>query len=149
MGRWDSSKVSVSWWYVALSLLPLAVGVVVLALSWKWLLERMTGRSIPNKPAIALHFESQLARYTPGKVGVPLVRMAGAPKLGVSPGPIGSSVVLELLPYFSVGGGIGFLCLWLGAAHAKGALQALGRWGAFGLLLFALVTLVLIGVNRR
>lgn len=147
--RWDSSRVSIGWLSLALSFLPLGFGVFLLALSWKWLLEGMTGRAVPTRPALALHFESQLARYTPVKVGVPLVRMAGAPQLGVPTSPIGASVVIELLPYLSVGGAVGFFCLWLGSAHAEGALQALGRWGSVGLVVFGVVTVGLITVPRR
>ncbi len=148
-GRWDSSKVSVHWGLVLLSNLPLGLGVAVLALGWKWLLERMIARPVPTPLALALHVESQLARYTPGKVGMPLVRIAGAPRLGASANAVGSSVVNELLPFLSVGGAVGFLCLWLGAPHASGALALIGRWGVVGLIVFAAITLVLIAVDRR
>jgi uncharacterized membrane protein YbhN (UPF0104 family) len=149
VGRWDSSQVSLSWGFLLLSTLPLALGVVVLALSWKWLLEGMTARSIPTPTAVALHFESQLARYTPGKVGVPLVRMAGAPDLGVSAGAVGSSVVLELLPYLSVGAGMGFLCLFVASRQVGGAFEAIGRFGVVGLGVFTVITLVLVLLDRR
>jgi hypothetical protein len=147
-GRWDSSKISLSWAPLLLSLLPLGAGVIVLALSWKWLLESMTGRSIQTLTAVALHFESQLARYTPGKVGVPLVRIAGAPQLGVPAGPIGSSVVLELLPYLSVGAGSGLFCLFIASRELDGALAAVGRFGLIGLGGFALITLALMLIDR-
>ncbi len=147
--RWDASQIALSWGLLLLSVVPLALGVVLLALSWKWLLEGMTSRSIPTGAAVALHFESQLARYTPGKVGVPLVRIAGAPQLGVAAGPIGSSVVIELLPYLSVGAGTGLFCLWLASSHLDGALAAIGRWGVWGLGAFTAVTLVLLLLDRR
>ena len=147
--RWESGKVSLHWGFVALSVLPLLLGVTVLGVGWKWLLERMTARPVPTLPALALHVESQLARYTPGKVGMPLVRMAGAPRLGASANVVGSSVLIELLPFLSVGGATGSLCLWLGSPHASGALALVGRWGVVGLVAFAAITVALIAVDRR
>ncbi len=147
--RWDASALSIRWLPLVLSALPLMLGLLVLALGWKWLLERMIGRPVPSVPALALHAESQIARYTPGKVGMPLVRMAGAPQLGAPVGAIASSVVIELLPFLSVGGAVGFLCLWLGSAHAHGALALLGRWGVIGLVVCSVGTLALVILPRR
>ncbi len=147
--RWDSRALSIRWLPLVLSALPLMLGLAVLALGWKWLLERMIGRPVPTLPALALHAESQIARYTPGKVGMPLVRMAGAPQLGAPVGAIASSVVLELLPFLSVGGAVGFLCLWLGSEHARGALALLGRWGIVGLALCSVGTLALVVLPRK
>ncbi len=45
----------------------------------------------------------QLARYTPGKVGLPMVRIAGAAKLGVSAHLIAASVGLEVAAWIGVG----------------------------------------------
>lgn len=148
-GRWEGGKVSLDLGFMLLSLLPLALGTVILALGWKWLLERMVSRAIPARPALALHLESQLARYTPGKVGMPLVRIAGAAQLGASAGAIASSVLIEVLPFVSVGGAIGFFCLWLGIEHAEGILSLVGRWGLIGLAIFALLTLGFVAVDRR
>jgi uncharacterized membrane protein YbhN (UPF0104 family) len=149
LGQWQSGKVTLSLPPLALSMLPLAVGTLVLAIGWKWLLERMTSREIPLRPAVLLHLESQLARYTPGKVGMPLVRIAGAAQLGAPAGAVASSVLIELLPFLSVGGAVGFLCLWVGIEKADGALAFMGRWGVLGLGVFAAVTAVLAFVDRR
>jgi uncharacterized membrane protein YbhN (UPF0104 family) len=148
-GRWDSSQITLAWGWLLLSVVPLAIGVVALALSWKWLLEGMASRSVPTLTTVALHFESQLARYTPGKVGVPLIRIAGAPQLGVPGATVGSSVVLELLPYLSVGAGTGLFCLWIASRKLGGALEAIGRLGLVGLAGFAGITLALMLVDRR
>lgn len=149
VGRWESGKVKLDLALLLASLVPLGLGTVILALGWKWLLERMISRPVPAGPAVALHLESQLARYMPGKVGMPLVRIAGAERLGASAGAVGSSVFVELLPFLSVGGAVGFLCLWLGSSHARGALEIVGRWGVFGLAGFGAATLVLVVVDRK
>jgi glycosyltransferase 2 family protein len=147
--RWESGKVKVSLLPLVISMVPLALGTVVLALGWQWLLERMLGRRIPTKPAVCLHIESQLARYTPGKVGMPLVRIAGATQLGSPGSTIASSVLIEVLPFLSVGGGVGFLCLWLTADRAQGALGLVSDLGIVGLVLFSALTLLLVLVDRR
>src|SRR5687767_3937039 len=65
--RWEAGRVEVHWLPGLLSILPLALGVLLLAIGWKWLLERMTGRPLPTLRTIALNLESQVARYMPGK----------------------------------------------------------------------------------
>ncbi len=79
--RWRPGVVEVDWGMATLSMLPLALGCILLGLGWIWLLSRMSGVKIPVLPGMALHLESQAARYTPGKVGLPLVRMLGAAAL--------------------------------------------------------------------
>jgi hypothetical protein len=51
---------------------------------------------------------SQLARYTPGKVGLPLVRVEGAPRLGLARGLVGVSVFVESLSWTATGAVLGF-----------------------------------------
>jgi uncharacterized membrane protein YbhN (UPF0104 family) len=147
--RWETGKVSVAWLPLALSALPLVAGAVILAWGWKWLVERMTSRAVPTRLALALHVESQLARYTPGKVGMPLVRIAGAPQLGVSGAAVGSSVLIEVLPFVSVGGAVGFLCLWVSFERAPGEIAGLGPVALAGFGAFALATLALTFLDRR
>lgn len=147
--QWESDKVQVSLVPLVASLLPLALGTILLALGWQWLLERMLGRRIPTRPALCLHIESQLARYTPGKVGMPLVRIAGASQLGSPGATIASSVVLEVMPFLAVGGAVGFFCLWLTADRARGVLALAGDLGIIGLLVCGAATLLLVVVDRR
>jgi glycosyltransferase 2 family protein len=147
--RWESGKVSLSLVPLVLSFVPLVFGTLIQALSWQWLLERLAGKRVPTQVAVPLHLESQLARYTPGKVGVPLVRIAGADRLGAPASAVASSTVLELLPYLSVGGAVGFLFLWIASKHADGALALLGRWGIAGVVVFGTVTLVLTLLDRQ
>src|SRR5690606_36206176 len=97
--RWGAGTVEFHWLPTLLSVTPLAGGAVLLAWGWKCLLQSMAGKRVPTWPSIALNLESQLARYAPGNVGVPMIRMAGAPSLGVS-GPLaGTSLLIELLSF--------------------------------------------------
>jgi len=82
--HWDGRmpEIRIAWLIAACP--PIAIGVLIQALAWTVLLRRMTGQPIPMRPAVTLHVDSMLARYTPGKVGLPIVRMAGADAVGVT-----------------------------------------------------------------
>lgn len=147
--RWESGKVHLSWPWAVAAGAPIALGTVILAIGWKWIMERMVGHRIPLLPSLTLHFESQMARYTPGKVGMPLVRMAGADKLGVPASVAGYSVLTESISMVAVGGVVGFALLVSTSGGAGGILAALGKLGVLGLLAFVLVGLVLVFVDRR
>jgi hypothetical protein len=147
--RWQPGKVEIDYVLVALSCLPLLVGVLVLALSWTSLLGKMSGVKIPRLSGMALHIESQAARYTPGKVGVPLVRMLGAGGLGTTGRIALSSVFIELLCWVAVGGTLGFALLLMTGDLARGANEALGVWALPILAGFALALLLLLAVDRR
>jgi glycosyltransferase 2 family protein len=147
--RWESGKVVLHWGWVVAAGLPIALGTVILAIGWKWIMERMVGHSVPLRPALTLHFESQMARYTPGKVGMPLVRMAGAAQLGVPAAVAGYSVLTESISMVAVGGIVGFALLVSTTGGAGGVLSAFGKLGALGLVAFVVVGLVLVFVDRR
>lgn len=146
---WQSGKVAVSWPWLLASGLPIALGTVVLAVGWKWLMERMVGKHIPLRPCLTLHFESQMARYTPGKVGMPLVRMAGAERLGVPAAVAGYSVLTESISMVAVGGLVGFALLLAMTGDSGSLTKAFGTFGVLGLTAFVVVTLVLVFVDRR
>jgi len=146
--RWGAGTVEFHWLPTLLSVTPLAGGAVLLAWGWKCLLQSMAGKRVPTWPAIALNLESQLARYAPGKVGVPMIRMAGAPSLGVS-GPLaGTSLLIELLSFVAVGGLVATLLLKLGAG-LEAAMAGLGRWAIPLLIAFGVATLLLLLLDRR
>jgi glycosyltransferase 2 family protein len=146
--RWESSQVTIAWPLLLASLVPAALSVPVLAFGWKWLLERMTGTRLPRVATLAVNLESQIARYMPGKVGLLLMRMTGAERIGAPPSAIASSVVIEVLSYVAVGGACAFLALYRSTARF-GALELLGRWGLLGLALVAVATLIALSVDRR
>jgi glycosyltransferase 2 family protein len=147
--RWRPGVVDVDWSMAALSMLPLAVGCVLLGLGWIWLLSRMSGVKIPLLPGMALHLESQAARYTPGKVGLPLVRMLGADKLGTTSRIAGSSVFIEVLCFVATGGVTGLLVLVASGSMLSKVTEALGNFGLLVLLSFVVVLALLLLVDRR
>ena len=145
--RWQRTKVSLDLGWALSSILPLGLGCLIQGRAWIALIERMTARAVPHGPALSLYMDSQLARYTPGMVGLPFVRMAGAARLGVSAVSVGSSVGLEMLSWTAVGGGVGFASLlWLPAQTGLTAL--LGAWAIPILLGFSAIVIVLSCLDR-
>lgn len=147
--RWESGHVHVVWVAALLSLVPLFIGSLIQGFGWIALIGRMSGQRVPFGASLALYLDSQLARYTPGKVGLPLVRMAGGKRIGVPAARIGSSVGVEMLSWLSVGSVVGFSLLF-GTGHlAPGVAKVLGRWSPPLLVLSVVGVLVLLLVDQR
>ena len=147
--RWRPGVVEIDYGLAALSMLPLAIGCILLGLGWIWLLSRMSGVKIPVLPGMALHLESQAARYTPGKVGLPLVRMLGAERLGTTSRIAGSSVFIEVLCFVASGGVTGLLVLVFSGDMLRRVTEALGSLGLLVLLGFVVALAVLLLLDRR
>jgi len=145
--RWQRTKVSLDLTWALLSIVPLGLGCLIQGRGWIALIERMTARPVPHGPALSLYMDSQLARYTPGMVGLPFVRMAGAARLGVSAVSVGSSVALEMLSWTAIGGAVGFeTLLWLPRSH--GLMAVLGAWAIPIVLGFTAVIVLLSCIDR-
>ena len=145
--RWQKTKVSVDLGWALASIVPLGLGCLIQARGWIALIDRMTARAVPRGRALSLYMDSQLARYTPGMVGLPFVRMAGAERLGVSALSVGSSVGLEMLSWTAVGGGVGFASLCF-LPQRSGLTALLGAWAIPIVLGFALLVLALSCIER-
>jgi hypothetical protein len=145
----DPSRVEVDWRFFLASVPVAVVANWVTSEAWLRLLDAWTGRSIERRAGRALYFAAQVARYTPGKVGLPAVRIAGAGSLGTTAQTMGSTFLLEVLTWCTTGGATAGLVL----ALFPDVFGELGRrfaslsWLAF---LGALVALgVLVFVDRR
>ncbi|HYP99969.1 MAG TPA: hypothetical protein VER96_14940 [Polyangiaceae bacterium] len=145
--RWQKTKVSLDLPWALASIVPLGLGCLIQGRGWIALIERMTARRVPRGPALSLYMDSQLARYTPGMVGLPFVRMAGAARLGVSAVSVGSSVGLEMLSWTAVGGGVGFASL-LWSPPSSGLMAILGAWAIPIVIGFTTIVIVLSCVDR-
>jgi hypothetical protein len=145
--KWQRAKVSLDLSWALASVLPLMLGCLIQGRGWIALIERMTAVRVPRGPALSLYMDSQLARYTPGMVGLPFVRMAGAARLGVPAVAVGSSVGLEMLSWTAVGGGIGFASLFFLPARS-GLTALLGAWAIPIVLGFAAIVIALTCVDR-
>jgi len=147
--RWQPGKVHVDYGLAALSMLPLVFGCIFLGLAWVWLISRMGGVRAPVLPAMAIHLESQAARYTPGKVGLPLVRMLGAERLGTTSRIAASSVLIEVLCFVATGGVCGLAVLLATGGMLARITEVLGVIGLCVLLGFIVLLVALLLVDRR
>lgn len=145
----DFATLQVAWLWVALSLLPLVVGVYVLAYAFAVLLGRLSHEPVPIGLTMSVHVESQLARYTPGKVGVPLVRFAAAQQLGVTRTTMASAIGIEALCFLAVGGACGLSLLVLTSGHAPAGVGEQVAWLTPVVIVFAIGVLALAVVDRR
>jgi uncharacterized membrane protein YbhN (UPF0104 family) len=142
--RWEGSHVELAPALAVLACVPLLASCVVQGFAWIALVEHMASQRVPRGPALALYLKSQLARYTPGKVGLPLVRMEGAPRLSLAPKLVGISVLIEMLSWTATGAVVGFGLLavtapenGLGGLFGRFSLPLLGlSLVVAGLLLF-------------
>jgi uncharacterized membrane protein YbhN (UPF0104 family) len=118
--RWGDARIErVHIGLTILAFVPLVGSCVVQGVAWIALVERMARKATPRWHALSLYLFSQLARYTPGKVGLPLVRMEGAPRIGLARGVVGVSVLIEALSWTATGAILGFLLIALTATPGE------------------------------
>ncbi|MCC6217004.1 MAG: flippase-like domain-containing protein [Polyangiaceae bacterium] len=146
--RWDDRPVTIDVTIALLALAPALAAALVQGFAWIRLVERMAGHAVPRLPALALYLDSQLARYVPGKVGLPLVRMAGADRLGVPARLVGASVGIELVSWLGVGGTVGAAAMALVLRDARGIGGVVGDGAALAAALLLVLTLALLVVDR-
>ena len=143
--KWEDSRVDLSPGPAVLACIPLLLSCFAQGVGWILLIERMAEKRVRWGPALALYFKSQLARYTPGKVGLPIVRMDGAPRLELGRSIVGVSVLVEMLSWTATGAVVGFALLAVAAPNV-GFAGLLGKLAvplfvgaALGMLLLLLV----------
>jgi uncharacterized membrane protein YbhN (UPF0104 family) len=144
---WQSKAVHLEWGMTLAALVPLLFSCLAQGFAWIALIERMAHRRVPKGPAMSIYLASQLARYTPGKVGLPIVRMQGADRIGVARSVVGVSVLIEMLSWTATGAVAGFALL---AVAAPGAgLGWILHFAVPALIASALGLFVLLAVDRR
>jgi len=109
--RFEAARVTVHPGWLLAALLPALLGVLVQAVAFGALLERLAGRPLPWLDLTSMYLDAQMARYTPGKVGLLAVRVAAAARLGVSARLMVGSLMVELSSWVGMGVLVGFLTL--------------------------------------
>jgi hypothetical protein len=145
--RWGETEVTLDPGLAAVACAPLFGAALLQGQAWILLVERMADRRVPRAAALGLYLFSQLARYTPGKVGLPLVRMAGASRLGLTPGLVGVSVLVENLSWTATGAVVGFG--WLALAVSKSGIDGVLGALAVPALCASVIGLVVLSVLDR
>ena len=100
-------QVSVGW--LVASGLVIAVGNCGLALTFARVLTQAGGDTSSLRRVFENYFRGLLARYLPGKVGIPAVRMAAAEEFRLSAPFMAGTVVLETLASVATSGAIAAL----------------------------------------
>lgn len=118
------------------------------AMAWVKLLERLAHRRLPRISLSSIYCAGQLARYTPGKVALLVVRVAGAKRLGLDPRLVASSVGLEVLSWMTVGMLLGTTALTLSGAELQGVSQWLSRYSLWVAVSVVVGMLLLLFVDR-
>ncbi len=143
--RFSGLHVQLAWRWVILSLVPACLAVVCQYQAWWDLVFLWTGRKMERAGSLRVYVDGQIARYTPGKVGLPAVRVAGSKALGVSPQIMISTLLAEVLAWSACGTILGGLLIFIEADDSGGSqllsrvFGGLGVSAAVGLLLLALV----------
>ncbi len=144
---WSANAVHIAPWWALAALVPFFFSCFAQAFAWIALIERMAHRRVPRGLALSNYLASQLMRYTPGKVGLPIKRMEGADRLGVPRAVAGVSVLVEMLSWTATGAVVGFALVAF-AAPAAG-LEWVMRFAVPALVASALGLLVLLAVDRK
>ena len=78
-----SRQVEIRFGYLAAALAVCLIFFVLQAIGWRWCLDKV-GHRIPLVPSLAIWFNSQVVKYVPGKVMLPLYRILYCSRVGVS-----------------------------------------------------------------
>lgn len=146
---WDSSTVQWNWLYLGLAV-PVAVAAsFVQAVGFVHLLETWCGQKLPPRLTKQIFFESQLARYTPGRLGLLAVRMARAADLGLPKEQLGAGTLGEVMVWLVTGAGALMLSLLVVGREAFGAYAELSELGYLLAALLAAGAVLLSTLPRR
>jgi glycosyltransferase 2 family protein len=101
--QWEPSAVSIRLPWVFAGLAVAMAACSAQARGFIGQLEYWSGRRLPTLPALSFFFTTQLGRYTPGKVGLPAMRLAGAERLQISLPHMGAVTILEAATWLGSG----------------------------------------------
>jgi uncharacterized membrane protein YbhN (UPF0104 family) len=148
--QWDGRDLTIHWRPIAAALVVLLVANVFQGLGWLKLLEQMSGKRIAPRPVLSVFMLAQLARYAPGKIGVPMIRIAASSRMGVPPQLVAASVGIDVGTWMGIGAIIGCAALLFSTEQNAGWLHLSNAWLWCGLavLLCGLLAALLLDRNR-
>lgn len=147
--RWDGAPVAVEPFWILLALAVSVVAMLFQLAAFRALVHAWTGKTMPARASARVYMDSQMARYTPGKVALPAVRIAGAESLGVEPRVMAATLAGELLSWLGAGTLIGATVIGLLLPKQQFSMELVlaARLSAVGALL-GLALLVLVDRKR-
>lgn len=124
IARFSGVKVAITWPWLLVAVVPGVVSLLCQYQGWWVLVSRWTGHAMPRLLALRVYVDAQLARYTPGKVGLVAVRVARAQSLGMSAQLMVSTLLAEVLVWVACGTFLSGLLI-ISQAKVVGTSQAL------------------------
>ncbi len=143
--RFTALVVEVHWIWVLAAVFPAGVAVVFQYRAWWNLVLVWEGKRMPIPASLRVYVDGQMARYTPGKVGLPAVRVAAAGLLGVSPQAMIGTLLAEVLAWSACGAIVGAGLILVPGVQANDSLFLSGTLGV--LAVGALIALVILMVT--
>lgn len=145
----DPQAIRLRIWPILLVTVILTLANFAQAMAWAKLLDRLAHRKLPRIPLSSIYGAGQLARYTPGKVALLVVRVAGVKRLGLDPRLAASSVGIEVLSWLTVGMLLSSLALACAGDEVRAISGLLSRYSWFVAGGVVLGMLLLLLVDRR
>lgn len=122
--RWQETRVSVEPLTAALAGVAVLASMALMALAWALLMRSLLPSRPPLSRMLSVYATSTLGKYVPGKVGQPVMRMAGVAPYGGSALAVATSMGVEILSWGATGGLVAALLLVLGSAQLGDTLGA-------------------------
>lgn len=125
-----AKNVAIQWKWGAIAVAGFCASMLASAIVWRMLARRMNGLGsdgLATIPLLGAYTFSQIGKYIPGKVGLLLMRIDRAKKLGMSTGVSTLSTILENALYLVSGGLISMTAVMqiLAELHVQGHI---GGW---------------------
>src|SRR5690606_1758869 len=120
--RWDGARVSVHYGFLSAATVGAGAAMLLQLLAFRVLVETISETRVPTWRFARLYIDSQMARYTPGKIGLAVVRLAGAENVGVSTRMMGSALAIEVTSWSATGALVGGAVLF-SLPHSVGVSQ--------------------------
>lgn len=147
--KWDASEIELRFPWIGLATIATTFSIYAQGRAYHQMIQSRSG-SVSAAGAFSIFLSGQLARYLPGKVGLPLVRMTRAAEVGQSPMAAFELLLAETLNWISWGvalGAGGLLVSSTARAHLPEPLGALAGLALVGALL-GLFVLSFVDVKR-
>lgn len=103
--RWGQAPISIQPGSIVMAFGAMIVSLILLALAWTTLIRSLAPQPPPLLGLLSVYATSSLGRYMPGKVGQPVMRLAGLAPYGVSARMGTTSILVELASWISTGVG--------------------------------------------
>jgi len=143
--KWDGAAVDVHLGLFFVAAVFAAAAMILQWGAWRILIESWTQHRMPPALSGKLYMDSQMARYTPGKIGLPAVRIAGAKQVGVSVQAMASALFAEVVSWCGTGTVVGCVAMLVSGQQVRfpdwisGSLVLGGVGALAGLLLTSFV----------